>query len=74
MAMGATVGAACIGIAAGIGAYGGFLINRGFAESSTAFGSLQPALWAFTAFYVLCVALTAAVYARRGALGTSERI
>jgi len=68
------VTAACIGIAAGIGAYGGFLINRGFAESSTAFGSLQPALWAFTAFYVVCVVVTAAVYARRGALGTTERI
>jgi len=68
------VTAACIGIAAGIGAYGGFLINRGFAESSTAFGSLQPALWAFTGFYLLCIVVTAAVYARRGALGTTERI
>ncbi|MEJ5944214.1 nitrate/nitrite transporter [Pseudokineococcus basanitobsidens] len=66
--------AACIGIAAGIGAYGGFLINRGFAESATAFGSLQPALWAFVGFYVLCIVVTWAVYARRGALGTSERI
>ncbi|WP_298990602.1 MFS transporter [uncultured Pseudokineococcus sp.] len=66
--------AACIGVAAGIGAYGGFLINRGFAESSKAFGSLQPALWAFVGFYVLCIAVTWAVYARRGALGTSERI
>lgn len=66
--------AACIGIAAGVGAYGGFFINRGFAESSKAFGSLQPALWAFVGFYVLCIAVTWAVYARRGALGTSERI
>ncbi|MEJ5867596.1 MFS transporter [Pseudokineococcus sp. 5B2Z-1] len=66
--------AACIGVAAGVGAYGGFLINRGFAESSTAFGSLQPALWAFVGFYVLCIAVTWAVYARRGALGTTERI
>ena len=66
--------AACIGIAAGIGAYGGFLINRGFATSTTAFGSLQPALWTFVAFYLVCIAVTWSVYARKGALGTSERI
>lgn len=68
------IASACIGISAGIGAYGGFLVNRGFATSTAQFGSLQPALWSFVAFYVLCIGVTWAVYARKGALGLSERI
>jgi len=66
--------AACIGISAGIGAYGGFLIPRGFALSTTQLGSLVPALAVFIGFYVVCILVVAAVYARRGALGTTERI
>ncbi len=66
--------AACIGISAGIGAYGGFLIPRGFALSTTQLGSLVPALAVFIGFYVVCIVIVAAVYARRGALGTTERI
>ena len=66
--------AACIGIAAGVGAYGGFLVPRGFALSSTELGSLVPALWLFVGFYVVCIALTWGVYGRRGALGASGRI
>ncbi|WP_432547919.1 MFS transporter [Kineococcus sp. SYSU DK004] len=56
--------AACIGIAAGIGAYGGFIIPRVFATSITEFGSLAPALVVFIGFYVLCAAITWAVYVR----------
>ncbi|MEJ5913943.1 nitrate/nitrite transporter [Pseudokineococcus sp. 1T1Z-3] len=66
--------AACIGIAAGIGAYGGFFIPRGFATSLGSFGSLVPALVALIGFYVVCILVTVVVYARRGALGMSERI
>ncbi|NAZ86207.1 MFS transporter [Kineococcus indalonis] len=56
--------AACIGIAAGIGAYGGFVIPRVFATSITSSGSLVPALVAFIGFYALCAVVTAAVYVR----------
>ncbi|WP_432511787.1 MFS transporter [Kineococcus sp. SYSU DK001] len=54
--------AACIGIAAGIGAYGGFIIPRVFAASIKDTGSLQPALVGFIAFYAACAAVTFAVY------------
>jgi len=54
--------AACIGIAAGIGAYGGFIVPRVFAASVEGSGSLQPALIAFIGFYVVCAAVTLAVY------------
>jgi NNP family nitrate/nitrite transporter-like MFS transporter len=54
--------AACIGLAAGIGAYGGFIIPRVFAASISGSGSLQPALVGFIAFYVVCAAVTVAVY------------
>ncbi|GAB3458815.1 nitrate/nitrite transporter [Kineococcus endophyticus] len=53
--------AACIGIASGIGAYGGFIIPRVFAESLKT-GSLQPALLAFVGFYAVCAVVTVAVY------------
>jgi NNP family nitrate/nitrite transporter-like MFS transporter len=58
--------AGCIGIAGAVGAYGGFLIPRGFAVAKEAYGSLVPALWVFVAAYVLMAATTYAVYARRG--------
>ncbi|MCI2239379.1 MFS transporter [Paenibacillus sp. TRM 82003] len=54
--------AACIGIAAGIGAYGGFIIPRVFATSITNTGSLAPALVGFIAFYAVCGVVTAVVY------------
>ncbi|WP_432562935.1 MFS transporter [Kineococcus sp. SYSU DK003] len=54
--------AACIGIAAGIGAYGGFVIPRVFAASLSGSGSLQPALLGFIAFYAVCAVVTVAVY------------
>ncbi len=66
--------AACIGIAACIGAYGGFFIPRGFATSTAQFGSLVPALAIFVGFYLVCAVVTWAVYGRKGALGLSERI
>ena len=37
--------AGCLGIAGAIGAFGGFLIPRGFAISTTATGNIQAALW-----------------------------
>lgn len=59
--------AGCIGIAGAIGAFGGFLIPRGFAASSSLAGSLEPALWAFVGMYAVMATVTWAVYRRRGA-------
>ena len=63
---GADAGAAagCIGIAGAVGALGGFLVPRGFAVSTTAAGSIVPALLVFVGVYVLLGAVTWAVYGR----------
>ncbi|TWD82027.1 NNP family nitrate/nitrite transporter-like MFS transporter [Kribbella amoyensis] len=66
--------AACIGIASAIGAYGGFLVPRGFAMSSGHFGSLVPALYCFCAFYVVCLGVTYFCYLRRGGPLSGERV
>jgi len=59
--------AAVLGFAGAIGAYGGFLIPKTFGTSLDLTGSAIPALHAFIAFYVTCVALTWFFYARRNA-------
>jgi NNP family nitrate/nitrite transporter-like MFS transporter len=56
--------AGCLGIAGAVGAFGGFLIPRGFALSTSQTGSLIPALWVFIGAYAVMATLTAAVYAR----------
>ncbi|MBN9327752.1 MAG: MFS transporter [Cellulomonas sp. 73-145] len=66
--------AGCIGIAGAVGAFGGFLIPRGFALSHTLAGSLEPALWTFVAVYALLGVTTWAVYRRRGAALSSAVI
>ncbi|GAA1661033.1 MFS transporter [Kribbella alba] len=66
--------AACIGIASAVGAYGGFLVPRGFAMSSSHFGSLIPALYSFCGFYLICLALTYFCYLRRGGPLSQERV
>ncbi|PUB24027.1 NNP family nitrate/nitrite transporter-like MFS transporter [Promicromonospora sp. AC04] len=65
-ASGGTVKAAagCIGIAGAIGAFGGFLIPRGFALSTTLAGSLVPALWLFIGVYAVMAFVTWFVYGR----------
>ena len=55
---------AVIGIAAAIGAFGGVLINIAFRQSFAAAGSGTPAVVAFLVFYLVCAALTWAVYLR----------
>jgi NNP family nitrate/nitrite transporter-like MFS transporter len=64
--------AACIGIASAVGAYGGFLVPRGFAMSTEQFGSLVPALYTFCGFYAVCLLVTYFCYLR-GPLGR-ERV
>lgn len=51
-----------------IGAYGGFFIPKAYGTSITMTGSPVGALWAFLAFYILCLVLTWVVYARKGGL------
>ncbi|WP_406047933.1 MFS transporter [Kribbella sp. NBC_00889] len=66
--------AACIGIASAVGAYGGFLVPRGFAMSTSHFGSLIPALYVFCGFYVVCLAVTYFCYLRKGGPLSGERV
>ncbi|MGZ0148393.1 MFS transporter [Kribbella sp. WER1] len=66
--------AACIGIASAVGAYGGFLVPRGFAMSTSHFGSLIPALYVFCGFYVVCLAVTYFCYLRKGGPLSRERV
>jgi NNP family nitrate/nitrite transporter-like MFS transporter len=57
--------AAVLGFVAAVGACGGYLIPRGFAQSIKTTGSAHGALVAFLAFYATCIGLTWAFYARR---------
>jgi NNP family nitrate/nitrite transporter-like MFS transporter len=59
--------AAVLGFAGAVGAYGGFFIPRTFGTAIDMTGSAVPALYAFVAFYVSCVAMTWFCYARRNA-------
>jgi NNP family nitrate/nitrite transporter-like MFS transporter len=60
----AKAAAGCIGIAGAIGAFGGFLIPRGFALSTTVAGSIVPALWLFIGVYVVMALVCWLVYGR----------
>jgi NNP family nitrate/nitrite transporter-like MFS transporter len=51
-----------------IGAYGGFFIPKAYGSSIAMTGSPVGALWLFLIFYVLCLAITWAVYTRPGGL------
>jgi len=57
---------ALIGIAGAVGAFGGVLGNLAFRQSFLTTGSGDGAYLAFIAFYVVCVAVTWAVYLRPG--------
>ncbi|GAB2463475.1 NarK family nitrate/nitrite MFS transporter [Promicromonospora xylanilytica] len=60
----AKAAAGCIGIAGAVGAFGGFLIPRGFALSTTVAGSIVPALWLFVAGYAVMAFVCWFVYGR----------
>ncbi|WP_232304094.1 nitrate/nitrite transporter [Pseudofrankia sp. DC12] len=55
---------AVIGIAGAIGAFGGVLVNLTFRQSFLSYGTGDGAYIAFIAYYLLCGALTWAVYLR----------
>lgn len=65
LALARKAAAGCIGISGAVGAYGGFLIPRGFAMANESFGSLIPALWIFTIAYLAMAAVTWVGYERR---------
>ena len=60
--------AAIVAFTSAIGGYGGFFIPKAYGTSIGLTGAPLAALWAFLAFYVLCLAVTWAVYTRRGGL------
>lgn len=65
--------AGCLGIAGAVGAFGGFLVPRGFAMSTTATGTIEAALWVIVGLYGVMLATTWAVYSRpASALGAAR--
>ena len=60
--------AACIGIAAAVGALGGFLVPQALRASLADGGSLEGAFSAFLAYYAVCLAATWWCYLRRRAV------
>ena len=55
---------ALIGIAGSVGAFGGVFVNLGLRQSFLSNGSADAAYMGFIAFYLVCVAVTWAVYLR----------
>ncbi len=58
------VSGAVIGIVGAVGALGGLFINLAFRQSFLVAQTGAPAFWAFLAFYLVCIAVTWAVYLR----------
>jgi len=57
-----------IAFTSAIAAYGAFFIPKSYGTSIALTGGPAAALWTFLVFYVVCVALTFAVYTRPGGL------
>ncbi len=64
---GNVLGAAAVGFAGALGAYGGFFIPKSYGSSIASTGGPEAALWVFAAFYLLCAVVTWWCYARRNA-------
>ncbi|MDX8535607.1 MFS transporter [Mesorhizobium sp. VK25A] len=60
--------AAITGFTSAIAAFGAFFIPKSYGTSIALTGSPNAALWAFLLFYVSCLAITWAVYTRKGGL------
>ncbi len=60
--------AAITGFTSAIAAFGAFFIPKGYGTSIMLTGGPEAALWSFLIFYVTCLAITWAVYTRRGGL------
>lgn len=64
---GTVLGAAAVGFAGALGAYGGFFIPKSYGTSIAATGGPEAALWVFTVFYLACVVITWWYYGRKNA-------
>ena len=64
---GNTEGAAAVGFAGALGAYGGFFIPKSYGSSIAATGGPEFALWMFAVFYVFCIIITWWYYSRKHA-------
>jgi NNP family nitrate/nitrite transporter-like MFS transporter len=64
---GNTEGAAAVGFAGAMGAYGGFFIPKSYGSSIAATGGPEFALWMFALFYTVCVVITWWYYSRKNA-------
>jgi NNP family nitrate/nitrite transporter-like MFS transporter len=60
--------AATTGFTSAIAAFGAFFIPKSYGSSIALTGGPEAALWGFLLFYVSCLVITWAVYARKGAL------
>ncbi|MFG1411091.1 MFS transporter [Xanthobacter sp. VTT E-85241] len=60
--------AAITGFTSAIAAFGAFFIPKGYGTSIALTGGPEAALWGFLIFYVICLAITWAVYTRKGGL------
>ena len=60
--------AAITGFTSAIAAFGAFFIPKAYGSAIALTGGPSAALWGFGAFYLTCIALTWAVYTRRGGL------
>jgi NNP family nitrate/nitrite transporter-like MFS transporter len=60
--------AAIVAFTSAIAAYGAFFIPKAYGTSIAMTGGPVMALWAFLAFYVLCLVLTYVYYTRKGGL------
>ena len=60
--------AAITGFTSAIAAFGAFFIPKGYGSSIALTGGPEAALWCFGIFYVTCIAITWAVYSRRGGM------
>ncbi|HEY0696942.1 MAG TPA: nitrate/nitrite transporter [Micromonospora sp.] len=58
--------AGALGVISSVGAFGGFLVPICYAWSRSAFGSIQPALRFYGAFFLLLLAVTWVAYLRPG--------
>ncbi|TCK26459.1 nitrate/nitrite transporter [Pseudonocardia endophytica] len=72
LAMARRVSGAVIGIVGAVGALGGVLINLAFRESFLTAKTGAPAFWSFLVFYLLCMAVTWAVYLRSQPVGADR--
>ena len=67
MREGAIEGAASLGFASAIAAFGGFFIPKAYGTALAATGGTAAALYAFLVFYLSCGAVTWWFYVRRDA-------